>query len=456
MLKRILMIILASALVLALASCAINVENVSDEGNTPPDFEAGGETPSFPDGEMPTPPDGDFDGEMPSFPSGDFPGAGGGSYSKNENSATGGAIDTTDIFTKRDLECSPDLSDAEKITLKSGEDVIITKEGIYALSGSVKDVTVIVSVGEEEKVQLVLDGVSITNEDAPAIYVKSADKVFVTTTDSKNSLTVSGEFTHDGEVNTDAVIFSKEDLVLNGVGTLSISSTANGVTSKDDLKVTGGTLNIKCTADALEVNDSIRIADGNITISSKKDGIHAENSEDNALGYVYISGGTLDITADDDGIHGTTIVQIDGGDITIKAAEGIEGTWVQINGGNINIEASDDGINGAKKSTAYTATVEINDGDVTIKMGEGDTDGIDSNGNLFINGGTVDITCQSPFDYDGTAEHNGGTIIVNGEVTDTITNQFGGGMPGGQFPGGQGDQFPGGRGGQGGQFPGRR
>ena len=65
-------------------------------------------------------------------------------------------------------------------------------------------------------------------------------------------------------------------------------------------------------------------------------------------------------------------------------------------------------------------------------MGQGDTDGIDSNGNLYINGGTINITANSPFDYDGEAKYNGGTIIVNGEETNTITNQMMGGGPGGQ------------------------
>ena len=83
-------------------------------------------------------------------------------------------------------------------------------------------------------------------------------------------------------------------------------------------------------------------------------------------------------------------------------------------------------------------------------MSQGDTDGIDSNGDLYINGGTVDVTAQFPFDYDGTAEHNGGTIIVNGEETDEITNQFGGGGPGGFGGGGFG-----GNGGNPGNFPGR-
>ena len=348
-----------------------------------------------------------------------------------------GAIFTSDDqFSKRDLKQSADLSDAKYIALESGSNVTISEEGVFVLSGSVQNSTVIVDAPDDAKVQLVLDGVTITNKDFPCIYVKSADKVFITTTDSANKLSVTGSFTADGDTNTDAVIFSKDDLVINGVGSLSISSTDNGITSKDDLKVTGGTISINCTSDALEANDSIRIAGGDITIVSKKDGLHAEYDEDTSVGYIYICGGSLNITASDDAVHATTVVQIDDGNLTLSAREGIEGTYVQLNGGTVSISASDDGINAGRKSTAYAVTIEINGGELTIRMSSGDTDGIDSNGNLYINGGTVNITANSPFDYDGTAKYSGGTIIVNGKTTNTITNQFGGGMGGMGGPGG--------------------
>ncbi len=345
-----------------------------------------------------------------------------------------GIYNADDEFSSRDMEQEADLTDAKYITLESGSDVTITSAGVYVFSGSVKNTTIIVDAADEDKVQIVLDGVTITNTSTPCIYVKNADKVFVTTTDSTNTLSVTGTFTADGDTNTDAVIYSKDDLCINGVGKLVISSTDNGITSKDDLKVTGGTISINCTSDALEANDSIRIAGGDITIVSKKDGLHAEYDEDNSVGYIYICGGTLNIKASDDAIHATTVAQIDGGELTLSAREGIEATYVQINGGTINITASDDGINAGRKSTAYTVTIEINGGYTTIKMSSGDTDAVDSNGNLYVNGGTLDITANSAFDYDGTAKYNGGTIIVNGTVTNTITSQMMGGM-GGQMGG---------------------
>ena len=373
------------------------------------------------------------------------------SYAEDGNSTdetSNGSSSDDEMFTDRDMEQSPDLTDVEYISLSNGEDVNITEEGIYMISGSAENATIYVEAGDEDKVQLVLDGAEITNETIPCIYVKSADKVFVTTTEEESSLKVTGSFTADGDTNPDAVIFSKDDLVINGQGTLNITSTDNAVACKDEIKVTGGTMNIECTGDALEAHDAINIADGTINITSCNDGLHAEDSDDNTIGSIYIGGGNLTINAKDDAIHGTTTVSIDGGEFDLTGGECIEGTYITVNDGNINIQASDDGINAAAKSSSLTPTYEMNGGNVTIVMGAGDTDGVDSNGDTYINGGTLDISGQSTFDYDGTAQYNGGTIIENGTQTNTITNQdfgmggMGPGAGGGMGPGAGGDMGP--------------
>lgn len=358
------------------------------------------------------------------------------------NATSNGAIDASDLFSNRDLRQTAELNGAETCTLSSGTDLTITSEGVYILQGSVENVTVYVDAGDEDKVQLVLNGLHVTNDSFPVIYVKNADKVFVTTAeDTDNALSVTGTFRADGSTNTDAVMFSRDDLVLNGLGSLSISSSDNGVSCKDVLKITGGVLTVRAQDHALEANDAIAIADGTVTLTAGKDGLHAKNEDDNREGWIYICGGTLNVNAADDGLHAVSVLQIDGGTLNVTAAEGMEATWVQINNGSITIQATDDGINGAKKSSAYTACVEINGGVLTVTMGQGDTDGIDSNGNLTITGGEININAQSPFDYDGTLTHTGGTITVNGTRTTQITNPFGGGPgsgPGGPAGGGRG------------------
>ena len=350
----------------------------------------------------------------------------------SNNVSTETSSDSDGVYTDRDLEQSANLTNAVYETLQNDTDITITEEGVYVISGTATNASIIVEANDTAKVQIVLDGASITNTDSPAIYVKSADKVFITTTSSDNTLTVNGTFTADGETNLDAVIYSKDDLVLNGTGTLTISSTANGISCKDDLKVTGGTYNITSTEDAIEVNDSISICAGNFTIKTSKDGLHCEYEEDTTVGSILITGGTFDITAGDDGIQAVTVLQIDDGTFNISAAEGLEATEVIINGGTISISASDDGINAASKSSGMSVYVEINDGDITIVMGSGDTDAVDANGSIYVNGGNISITGNSSFDYDVSGELNGGTVTVNGQVITTMPSaMMGGGGKGG-------------------------
>ena len=344
------------------------------------------------------------------------------------SSTTNNLLSYNELFSDRDLENSPDLSDATTYTIKDNDTITINQEGVYIIEGDASNSEIIVDVDDDSKVQLVLNGVTIENENKPAIYVKNADKVFVTL-QGNNSLSVTGSFTSDGETSLDAVIFSKDDLIINGEGNLTVESSANGITSKDDLKITGGIINVTSQEDALEANNGIAIAGGEITINSEKDGLHAEDSEDDSVGYIYITNATLDITASDDALHAITVVEIDGGSITTNSREGIEGTYIQINAGTITIKATDDGINAAEQSTKYEATVEINAGEISIDMGQGDTDAIDSNGNLYLNGGEITITAQSPFDYDGEGKLNGATVIVNGEKISELTNQAVGGGP---------------------------
>ena len=338
----------------------------------------------------------------------------------------------SDMFTERDLEQEADTSAAKTIEVSDGQDVSISEEGVYVLKGAAKEVTVTVNADDAAKVQLVLDGLNITNSDSPAIYVVSADKVFVTTADgSTNELSVTGSFAAvDAETNVDGVIFAKDDICFNGKGTLTVSSSANGIVGKDDVKFTGGAYKVDAQNHAIQGKDSVRVASGTIDLKAAKDGIHAENSDDQTLGYVFIKDGTFNIQASSDGIEGDAVVQIDGGTFNITSEEGIEGTYVQVNGGVVKIDASDDGINSTSKSNAYDAVLQINGGDITINMGAGDTDALDANGSLIINGGTVDITAQSAFDFDGQGMLNGGTVTVNGEQVTELTNSMMGGHGG--------------------------
>ena len=183
-----------------------------------------------------------------------------------------------------------------------------------------------------------------------------------------------------------------------------------GIKAGISIIIDGGSYQINALDDAIHTNGSLRISAGEFTLQSRDDGIHAN-------GMIEISNGTMDISA----------------------FEGIEATYILISGGDITIQASDDGINGAHKSSQYTPTVEITGGTVTVAMSAGDTDGIDSNGNVIITGGTVSVNGNSAFDYDGSVTFTGGTVYVNGQQVSTLPNQMMGGRMGG-FGGGRGEQ----------------
>ncbi len=207
----------------------------------------------------------------------------------------------------------------------SGNIITISKEGTYVLSGALSEGQIVVDA-DSAKVQLVLDNVDITCASSAAIYIKSADKTFITLAeDSENILMNTAEYEAIDENNIDAVIFSKDDLTLNGKGTLTINSEyGHGIVSKDDLKLVSGTCNITAKKHALSGKDSVRIAAGTYNLTSGKDGIHSENADDDEKGFVYIASGDFTIESTGDGIDASYVVQIDDGDFEITAGGGSE------------------------------------------------------------------------------------------------------------------------------------
>ena len=217
------------------------------------------------------------------------------------------SADYADLFSNRDLSNDYDASAAILITLEGssascdasavtidGSTVTITEEGTYLLSGTLDNGMILVDTDKQSKVQLVLDNVTISNDTSAAIYVRQADKVFITTvTDSQNVLQNGGTYEAIDDNNIDAVIFSKDDLTLNGYGSLTLEAAEGmGVVSKDDLIITGGTYIITSKGDGLSGKDVLGIYDGTFTITSDGDAISSKAD-------LYIAGGTYDLTCGD-------------------------------------------------------------------------------------------------------------------------------------------------------------
>ena len=182
-----------------------------------------------------------------------------------------------------------------------------------------------------------------------------------------------------------------------------------------------------------------------MTVDAKEDGVKVDNDDDTSVGTMYLSDNTITVTAGDDGIHASGDLVIDNGTYTVKnSTEGLEGKSITINGGDITIYSTDDGVNAANKNVQQSEIFfTMNGGNLTVEVGQGDTDPIDSNGNITVTGGTIKMTGQTGFDFDGTATYTGGDIYLNGEKQTEIVNSMpgGGGAPGG---GPQGNGGPGG------------
>ena len=222
---------------------------------------------------------------------------------------------------------STDVSGGSSVSGVSvdGNVITITKEQTYIISGTLSQGQIIVDA-DDAKVQLVLDNASITCNSGAAIYVKNADKTFITLADnSQNSVINTNGYTSIDDNNIDAVIFSKDDLTFNGEGSLTVNAAyGHGIVSKDDLKFTGGNYNITAEKHALSGKDSVRIADGTFDLTAGKDGIHSENSDDTEKGFVYIAGGEFTVNAAGDGIDAFCVVQVDNGKFDIVSGGGSE------------------------------------------------------------------------------------------------------------------------------------
>ena len=398
---------------------------------------------------------------------------------------TGTTIDSSDLFSDRDLSGAYEISKCDSITLSDtgcttdsrnveidGSTVTVTGEGDYIVSGALSDGMIIVDVDKSEKVQLVLNGVDITSETSAAIYVRKADKVFVTLADgTENTLKNGGTFEEIDDNHIDAVLFSKDDLTLNGTGTLIIDSPADhGIVSKNELTITNGTYRITAASHGMTGKDGVAVADGSFEITAGKDAIQSKNEDDDTLGSVYIADGEFVLNVESDGISAVNEIYIAGGTITVEESyEGLEARIINISGGEVDITSRDDGLNATDRrvdlsaevsSQAETAADDASKRAVTgndrsawddddknnkndrkrgFPGGMGDTqadagihisggviridaegDGVDSNGYITVSGGELYVTGPSSgkdgaLDYGINATVSGGIVVAAGQ-----------------------------------------
>lgn len=406
-----------------------------------------------------------------------------------------------------------------------GTTVTITDAGTYVLQGTLRDGCVIVDTDKESIVRLVLNGVTITNSNSAAIFIKKSQKTIISLENGTVNTLTDGEqyiYADENEDEPSATLFSKSDLTINGSGTLIVNGNySDAIKCKDSLKLLGGIYQVTSADDGIVGKDMLVIENGSYQIKSQGDGMKASNDKDEELGFVLISGGEFDIAAEndaiqaetkllildgsfrivtgggsinaephaddrfgfggwmggsgtstetdtesrkglkagmamqieggtfvmdtcddalhsngtirigageytiaagDDGIHADTALVISDGTITItESYEGLEAPYIVIHDGELSVAASDDGINAA--GSADNISFVVNGGMIYVSA---QGDGLDSNGSITINGGTVFVdgptnSGNGALDYETTANVHGGTVAFAGSTGMAMT-----------------------------------
>lgn len=363
-----------------------------------------------------------------------------GAKTANETNTTNSSISTTTnttYFSDKDFNTQYDEATAIKIQLLgdtvsvSGDGVsttdstiTISKAGTYVISGESNGLQLKVDAEKEADIHIIFKGVTMTNTNAP-INIQKANIVTITLEDGTNNTLSDSSENSDEKAN--AVLFSKVDLIINGTGTLNINAQKNnGIKANDILHITGGTYHINTIGNAFNVNDELNIAHTNMSIDAKDDAVKVDNDENLSVGNMFLSDNTFTIKAGDDGIHASGNLVIESGTYVIEnSTEGIEGRTITIQDGDVKVYASDDGVNAANANVNQDEiSFTMNGGNLFVEVGEGDTDCIDSNGNITVTGGTIQLVGQSGFDFDGTAVYTGGEITINGEKQSEIKNSM--------------------------------
>lgn len=284
--------------------------------------------------------------------------------------------------------------------------ITITSAGVYVISGTLNEGQIIVDVKDEGTVKLVLNGAVITCSDNAPIYSKSAGKTIISLqAGTQNTITDGKKYASTDDPN--AAIFSQDDLTINGTGNLTVRGNyKDGITSKDDLKITGGNIKIYSADDGLMGKDLVAVKAGTIAIEAAGDGIKASNDTDAAKGFVALEGGTFNIKSEADGIQAYTSVLISGGAYTISSGGGSANATAKT-GDNMG------GQFGNKEGTATTKTDATVKTDTTTKTDETETEGVSAKGikastDISIAGGTFKI------DSADDALHSSKTVTITG------------------------------------------
>lgn len=305
----------------------------------------------------------------------------------------------------------------------------ITESGTYSLKGTLTDGKIYIkSDNEDKKVKLYLNGVSVNcSTDAP-LFVENSPKetILILADGSVNNFSDTAR-----EVPTDenadyatAAIYSKDDLQIEGTGTLNVTGNFNkGIFSKNDIDIKGGTINITSVDDGIRGKESVEILDGTINITAGGDGIRTNETEEADKGDITISGGVITVTSDLDCIQATKDVNITGGTLKLTANGGATETASSsgdMSGMNPMANMGGDrGGRGSKGGMFDMYGGGNRPGDSSAYETESEdtpsTKGIKADGKMTISGGEIIVSSTDDCVHAVNVDINGGTFNLKSD-----------------------------------------
>ncbi|MGM9694939.1 MAG: carbohydrate-binding domain-containing protein [Alloprevotella sp.] len=294
------------------------------------------------------------------------------------------------------------------ITVAEGNCVTVTsllsEELTYTLSGSGSGAFKLYS---PKKQILVLDNLSLTSANGPAINIQSKKKTEVRLPEGTSSeLCDAATYVLSDTEDMKGCFFSEGQLVFTGGGELTVSGRyKHAVCSDDYVEIENGTLIIsQAVSDGIHCKDSFTMSGGNVRIAGTGDGIDCE-------GFLTISGGTLDVTleqTDTKAVKADSALTVSGGTLTVSLkgdqTKGLKsGGPLTVKGGSLTFNCS--------------GNVVVTDGDPSYCTA------LKSDSTLCVEGGEIGIT------HSGTAgkglSSDGTFTISGGKVTATLTGAGG-------------------------------
>ena len=291
--------------------------------------------------------------------------------------------------------------------------------------------TINISGTEDDGIQCDLDGDTATaiteeheDEDSGNIYIEGGNITINCAAIAAKGIKAAGDIFISGEPVIDVTTSGKGEWDEEDLET----KAACGISADGDIDISGGTLTLNATGSGgkgMKCDSILTISGGDITVSTSG-GLYYNNGSTENTNY---TGNTDNVSSDyyssPKGIKAGVKTQvgnsytygggmvISGGKVKVTTSgyngEGIESkNYLNITGGEIYINAYDDGINSAQDMTST---------DGYIYSHSNNNDGIDANGNIYLNGGLVyAIGSRSPeLGIDANSE-GGKKVYVNGGV----------------------------------------